>query len=268
MSPGSLAGLPERVRDGGESARPTAAPTEARHRQAAWGGCLPSFLSVSAPEGLTPHNPGQRSPLRLGAAGYLPHPARWPLPSRSAREPSHHRMGVCRAQRPPWPGRVRPRGRVLREVLLTRVSRDRWGAPGQAWGAAQTQGWTRRLSRSRAPRDGRVRGRPDSCWPRGGRGLRPGRPPCSACPPAAAGLDRGQREEHPRTAVHAAHRAVGRREPLDARGHGRPGDARAGEEAVPPGRAGGAPRQGERRAGGPGGGGSGMGAGGGAREQA
>lgn len=66
----------------------------------------------------------------------------------------------------------------------------------------------------------------------------------STASPSAPGLDGGQGEEHPRPAVHAAHGAVGRREPLDARGHGRPGDACAGEEAVPSRRAGGPPGQG------------------------
>lgn len=66
--------------------------------------------------------------------------------------------------------------------------------------------------------------------------------------PTAPGLDRWQGEEHPCPAVHAAHCSVGW-QPLDARGHGRLGDPRAGEEAVPPGCAGGPPGQGECQAG-------------------
>lgn len=61
---------------------------------------------------------------------------------------------------------------------------------------------------------------------------------------ADPGMDRRQREKHQSPAVHDAHCAVGRGDQVEARGHGRPGDARASEESVQEGCVGGAPGQG------------------------
>ena len=49
---------------------------------------------------------------------------------------------------------------------------------------------------------------------------------------AGAGVDAGQGEEHPRAAVLAAHRAVGRRGAVAAVRHARPRHRRPGQEGL------------------------------------
>lgn len=57
-----------------------------------------------------------------------------------------------------------------------------------------------------------------------------------------SGMDRRQREKYQSTSLHHAHRAVGWGDQVETSWHGRPGHARAGEEGVQEGCAGGASR--------------------------
>lgn len=85
------------------------------------------------------------------------------------------------------------------------------GRAGCAWGAMQKRG---RVS---------ARSEPGSAGAHASCGAGTGRVPAplsGTLSPAASGVDGGQGEKHPCPAVHAAHGAVGWREPLDAGGHG------------------------------------------------